>query len=78
MKCQFVSRKKVKSKDGTKTYYFADFTTGLETFTLFISEEINEQILEGGLSCGDYVQLDFNPNVYNGKLNWNLETLTIL
>lgn len=78
MQCQFVSKKKVKSKDGTKTYYFADFTTGSETFTLFLSDDFYEQIIDGGLRCGADVELSFTPNVYNGKLNWNLETLTIL
>lgn len=78
MECQFVSRKKVKSKDGTKTYYFADFTTGTDTFSLFISEEINEQILESGIRCGQDVELSFSPNIFGNKLNWNLETMTIL
>ena len=78
MQCQVVSRKKLKSKDGTKTYYFADFTTGTDTFSLFINEEINEQLLESGIRCGHDVELSFTPNIYSGKLNWNLETLTIL
>lgn len=78
MLCQYVSRKNVKSKDGSKTYYFADFTNGVDTFTLFLSDDVYEQIIDGGLSCGSNVELSFTPNVYNGKLNWNLESLTIL
>lgn len=78
MKCQFVSHKKVKSKDGSKIYYFADFTDGSGTFTLFVNDDVYDQILDAGLRCGADVELKFIPNVYNGKLNWSLETLTIL
>ncbi len=75
MKAYYVSRKKVKSKDGSKTYYFADFTNGENTFTVFLPDEIYEKILESNLICGDSVQLEFEPNIYNSKLNFNLTSL---
>lgn len=76
MEVYFVSMKTVESKDKQRQYYFADFTDGENTFSQFLTSEQFNQIFKMGLNIGSVVHLEFEPNVYNGKLQFRLKSIS--
>lgn len=76
MEVYFVSMKSVESKDKQRQYYFADFTDGENTFSQFLTSEQFNQLLKRSLTIGSVVRLEFEPNVYNGKLQFRLKSVS--
>lgn len=75
MEFYFVSMKTVESKDKQKQYYFAGFTDGQDSFSQFLTSEQFNKLFKLGLKIGDIVHLDFEPIIYNGKLQFRLKDI---
>lgn len=77
MEFYFVSMKTIESKDKQRQYYFADFTDGENSFTQFLTQAQFNEIFRHGVKIGDVVRLEFEPNVYNGKLQFRLKEVGV-